>query len=224
MIDVVVVDDDFMVARIHTGFVARTAGFTVVGTVHTGADALRAIGELTPDLVLLDLYLPDMTGLDVLGQIRATYPEVDVLVVTAAREADTVRRALRGGIVHYLMKPFTYEDLRARLDHYATTHRGLATAATADQADVDRVFGLRTGGSPQPLPKGVSPETAQLVRDALRAAGGTLSAAQCAHAVGISRVSARRYLEHFVAVGSAEVALRYGAAGRPERRYGWRGE
>ncbi|MCW2612878.1 MAG: two-component system response regulator [Cryptosporangiaceae bacterium] len=223
MIDVLVVDDDFMVARIHTGFVARTPGFAVAGTVHTGADALRTIGRLAPDLVLLDLYLPDMTGLEVLRQIRETFPEVDVLVVTAAREAETVRRALRGGIVHYLMKPFTYEDLRARLEHYETTHRGLAAAATADQADVDRLFGVRPGSaSPQHLPKGVSAETAQLVSDALRAADGTLSAAQCAHVVGISRVSARRYLEHFVAVGSAEVRLRYGAAGRPERRYGWR--
>jgi response regulator of citrate/malate metabolism len=221
VIDVLVVDDDFMVARVHTGFVARTPGFAVAGTVHTGADALRAIAELAPDLVLLDLYLPDMTGLDVLRQIRETYPEVDVLVVTAAREAETVRRALRGGIVHYLMKPFGYDDLRARLEHYATTHRGLTATTTAEQADVDRVFGLRVDAAR--LPKGVSPETAQLVADALRTAEGTLSAAQCATAVGISRVSARRYLEHFVAVGSAEVRLRYGTAGRPERRYGWRG-
>ena len=113
MIEVMIVDDDFMVARIHTGFVERTPGFTVTGVAHTGAQALVEAERLQPDLVLLDVYLPDVSGLDLLGALREAAPEVDVLVISAAREADTVRRALRGGIVHYLMKPFSYDDLRA---------------------------------------------------------------------------------------------------------------
>ena len=97
MIEVLVVDDDFMVARIHTGFVERTPGFRVTGVAHTGADALAEAERLQPDLVLLDVYLPDVSGLDLLGALREAAPEVDVLVMSAAREADTVRRALRGG-------------------------------------------------------------------------------------------------------------------------------
>jgi len=219
VIEVLVVDDDFMVAKIHTGFVERTPGFTVTGVAHTGAEALREAERLRPDLVLLDVYLPDVSGLDLLGALREAAPEVDVLVISAAREADTVRRALRGGIVHYLMKPFSYDDLRVRLEHYQQAYAGLP-AEEADQADVDRVF----GGSPadRQLPKGFSAETLRLVEDALRAEEADISAAEAAAQLGISRVSARRYLEHLADGGRVEVRLRYGGVGRPERRYAWR--
>ncbi len=219
MIEVLVVDDDFMVARIHTGFVARTPGFTVTGVAHTGAQALVEAQRLQPDLVLLDVYLPDVSGLDLLGALREAAPEVDVLVISAAREADTVRRALRGGIVHYLMKPFAYDDLRVRLEHYQQAYAGLPSDE-ADQADVDRVFGVK--GSDKRLPKGFSPETLRMVEDSLRLEAADVSAAEAAGVLGISRVSARRYLEHLTETGKVEVSLRYGEVGRPERRYTWR--
>ena len=222
MIEVLVVDDDFMVARIHTGFVEQTPGFTVTGTARTGAEALEQAARLQPDLVLLDVYLPDVSGLDLLPGLREAAPEVDVLVISAAREADTVRRALRGGIVHYLMKPFSYDDLRARLEHYQQAYAAIA-GEHADQADVDRLFNLTPTATRQSLPKGFSAETLKLVEDTLRGRDGRdLSAAEAAHLLGISRVSARRYLEHLSDRGRVEVSLRYGEVGRPERRYAWR--
>ena len=115
---VLVVDDDFMVARIHTQFVERTPGFRVVGVASTGRGALDDIARLRPDLVLLDVHLPDMTGIDVLRRLRADGDDVGVLMVTAAREADTVRAAASGGAVHYLVKPFDYDDLRVRLESF----------------------------------------------------------------------------------------------------------
>jgi response regulator of citrate/malate metabolism len=219
VIEVLVVDDDFMVARIHTGFVERTPGFTVTGVAHSGAQALAEAERLQPDLVLLDVYLPDVSGLDLLGALREAAPEVDVLVISAAREADTVRRALRGGIVHYLMKPFSYDDLRVRLEHYQQAYAAMAGEQT-DQADVDRVFGV--SGTDKRLPKGFSAETLRLVEDTLRQEAADVSAAEAAGLLGISRVSARRYLEHLADTGKVEVALRYGEVGRPERRYAWR--
>jgi response regulator of citrate/malate metabolism len=222
VIEVLIVDDDFMVARIHTGFVERTPGFTVTGVAHSGAEALAEAERLQPDLVLLDVYLPDVSGLDLLTGLREAAPEVDVLVISAAREADTVRRALRGGIVHYLMKPFSYDDLRVRLEHYQQAYAGI-TGEHADQADVDRLFGV--AGADKRLPKGFSAETLKLVEDTLRnvaRGAGDLSAAEAAAELGISRVSARRYLEHLNETGKAEVTLRYGEVGRPERRYAWR--
>ena len=223
-IDVLIVDDDFMVARIHRNFVEQTPGFRVVGTASSGQEALRLVADLQPQLVLLDIYLPDVNGLDLLHPLRAAAPEADVLVISAAREADTVRRALHGGIVHYLIKPFTYEDLAGRLEHYARTLDSLAALEDqADQGVVDRVFGHEPA-SPA-LPKGLSVETLRLVRDRLRetaadAPGADISAAEMASALGMSRGSARRYLEYLVKSGRAEVRLRYGEVGRPERRYG----
>ena len=223
MIRVLVVDDDFMVARIHRGFVESVPGFTVVDVSSTGSQAVAAVRATRPDLVLLDIHLPDVNGLTLLPQLREAHPDLDAIVISAAREAETVRTALRGGIVHYLLKPFSRDDLRDSLLHYEQSYRRLDSEDTAEQQDVNRVFRHPAGPvADVRLPKKLSPETADLIEQALRAAGGDLSASECAEAVGLARVSVRRYLEHFVAVGQAEVHLRYGGVGRPERRYAWR--
>jgi response regulator of citrate/malate metabolism len=218
VITVLVVDDDFMVAKIHTRFIERTEGFEVVGTASTGAEALSSVADLAPDLVLLDVHLPDMSGLDVLATLRAVGNEAGVLMVTAERSMETVRTALHGGAMQYLVKPFEYADLAARLRQVATA-LGVLTGGEADQEVIDQVFGTSPALSPsEVLPKGLSPETAGLVL-AVLGVGRELSAAEAAEQVGLSRVSARRYLEHFVGTGAAEVRLQYGSAGRPERRY-----
>jgi response regulator of citrate/malate metabolism len=220
VIRVLVVDDDFMVARVHTGFVSRVPGFTVVGTAHTGSEALTAVEELRPDLVLLDIYLPDISGLEVLRRLREKDSPVDVLVVTAARDVSTVRGALRGGVVHYVVKPFSFDTLRAGLERYAVAVHRLSAAGAAGQADVDRVFGTLRPGEVT-LPKGLNPATAELIVSVLRDSGTDLSAAECAERAGLSRVSTRRYLEHLARTGKAEVRPRYGGTGRPEHRYRW---
>lgn len=220
MTRVLVVDDDFMVARVHTGFVQRVPGFVVVGAAHSGADAIAATERLAPDLVLLDIYLPDISGLEVLRRLREGATPVDVLAITAARDADTIRTALRGGVVHYIIKPFTFDTLRDRLERYAAALQRLTATGQAGQADVDRLFGtLRPAAAA--LPKGLSAATAELVVAVLRTSADDLSAGECAALAGLSRVSTRRYLEHLVECGKAEVRMRYGGTGRPEHRYRW---
>ncbi|MGN7134208.1 response regulator [Rhodococcoides corynebacterioides] len=220
---VLVVDDDFMVADIHRRFVDNTDGFTAVGVAHTAAAALTAVAELDPDLILLDVHLPDTSGLDVLRRLRAEKNPVGVIMITAARELDTVADALSGGAADYLIKPFEYPQLRDKLESFRMRTEALESGA-ADQNLVDSLFGsgassdARPEGRLLPLPKGLSAETGRLVLDAV-ATGAELSASECAEAVGISRVSARRYLEHYLATGAVSVRLQYGRAGRPERRY-----
>ncbi|WP_431973092.1 hypothetical protein [Micromonospora haikouensis] len=117
-----------------------------------------------------------------------------------------------------------FDELRTRLKQYAARRNSPRAAVLSDQADVDRVLSRAGAHIPtSALPRGLSPETAELVERALREHPGRLSAAECADRVGISRVSARRYLEHYSDTGRAEVSLRYGVAGRPERRYRWAG-
>ncbi|MGK5551502.1 response regulator [Actinomadura kijaniata] len=226
MIRVLVVDDDFMVAKVHGGYVERVPGFTVAGVAHTGADALRAVHDLRPDLVLLDVYLPDMDGLSVLRELRAdpATAHIDIMMITAARDVGTIRGALRGGALHYLIKPFSAAALRAQLEHFAALHprlHQLSPGAAAAQEDVDLMFGSRPRTA-RTFPKGLSEQTADLVEQALRSHPGGLSAAECAELTALSRPSARRYLEHFADTHRAEVRLRYGGTGRPERRYHWR--
>jgi response regulator of citrate/malate metabolism len=227
MIRVLVVDDDFMVAKVHGGFVERMPGFTVVGTAHSGAEAIESVQRDRPDLVLLDIYLPDMTGLTVLHRLRADpATDVDVIVISAARDVESVKQALRGGVVQYLIKPFRYQDLEDRLKVYAQRRRRLGDLAgarleEARQEDIDYLFThLGSGPVTAAMPKGITAETMELVRTALGKAGDEgLSAGECAERIGLSRASARRYLEHLVATGAAQVRSRYGSAGRPERRF-----
>jgi response regulator of citrate/malate metabolism len=218
MRDVLVVDDDFMVAEIHRRFVEQVDGFRAVGVARTGAEALSAARELRPQLILLDVYLPDMTGLEVLQRLRADGDRVGVIMITAARELDTVSGALDGGAADYLIKPFEFDQLKAKLEAFATRADALESADGVDQSMIDSLFG-GTAVTPQKevLPKGLGAETGQLVLDAVRNAG-EVSAAECAEQVGISRVSARRYLEHYLSTGALEIRLQYGV-GRPERRY-----
>ena len=218
MRDVLVVDDDFMVAEIHRRFVERVDGFRPVGVARTGAEALSAARALRPHLILLDVYLPDMTGLEVLQRLRSEGDRVGVIMITAARELDTVSGALDGGAADYLIKPFEFPQLRAKLEAFAARADALEAAGGVDQSLIDSLFGSAGATSQQEeLPKGLGPETGRLVLEAVREAG-EVSATECADRVGISRVSARRYLEHYLRAGALEIRLQYGV-GRPERRY-----
>ncbi|MCG7579936.1 response regulator [Mycolicibacterium sp. OfavD-34-C] len=218
MRDVLVVDDDFMVAEIHRRFVERVDGFRVVGVARTGREALDAVRDHKPELILLDVYLPDMTGLDVLQTLRAAGEEVGVIMITAARELDTVRGALHGGAADYLTKPFEFAQLQAKLAAYAARADALEAGSAVDQSTIDSLFGSPgTARQRDVLPKGLSAETGELVLAAARRVG-EVSAAECADIVGISRVSARRYLEHYLSAGALQLRLQYGV-GRPERRY-----
>ena len=220
-IGVLIVDDDFRVADLHAQFVARVPGFTVVGTAHTGHAAIEAARSKRPDLVLLDLYLPDEHGLSVLRRLRegeGSHP--DVIVITAARDVPSVRTAMQWGVVHYLVKPFAFRAFAERLSTYRTLWRQARRAGEVGQVDVDRLFGLmRSPTGRSLLPKGLSEPTMALVRTQFEAPDAEYSAAEIAARIGVSRATAQRYLALLVESGTLELSLRYGSAGRPEHRY-----
>jgi response regulator of citrate/malate metabolism len=230
-IRVLVVDDDFAVAGVHRAYLESMTGFSVVAEAHSARQALRAMEELRPDLVLLDIYLPDMSGLEVLQRLRARPggQDVDVIAITAAREVETVRTAMTGGVALYLIKPFSRQVFRERLEGYAAQRRELRRRAARqgtvrDQSDVDRLLSApRPARSSEDLPKGLSRHTLSIVAEALRDTQGDLSAGEAAARCGLSRVSSRRYLEQLTAMGLAEIRPRYGTAGRPENGYIWSG-
>lgn len=219
MIRVLVVEDDFRVAQVHSAFTDRVPGFVVVGSARTAAEASAMIAELGPDLVLLDTYLPDRSGLALLAEIS-----VDTIMLTAASDAAAVRAAINAGALNYLVKPFTAEQLGERLLAYARFHNQLSPAGRAlTQEEIDRAIRTLHDGDHPHAPKGQSPVTAKLVSDALRAADGPCSAAEIATALGIARATAQRYLAALAQEGTATMSLRYGLTGRPEHQYGWKG-
>lgn len=219
MIRVLVVEDDFRVARLHADLVGAVEGMEVVGVAHTGADALALAATELPDLVLLDEYLPDERGSDLLGQLDAA-----VILITAENDAAVIRRAVARGALNVVLKPFAPGVLLQRLAAFGRFWDTLGSGQ-ADQRAVDRALAvLREGDSPAgAMPKGRSAVTADAVRDALQRADEPLTAQEVAESTGVSRATAQRYLADLVTAGRVDLGLRYGSTGRPEHRYTWRG-
>ncbi|QES44283.1 two-component system response regulator [Streptomyces venezuelae] len=221
MIEVLVVDDDTRVADVNAAYVEKIPGFRVAAKAHNAAEALRLVEDVPVDLVLLDHYLPDETGLSVVRSLRERGHQTDVIMVTAARDVATVQAAMRHGALQYLVKPFSYAGLRAKLDAYAALRRTLDSGGEAEQAEVDRMFSALSSTPAPELPKGHSPTTAELVRRALMAAEGPLSAQELADRTRLSRQTAQRYLKLLERTGRVRLSLKYGDTGRPEHRYEW---
>lgn len=223
MIRTLLVDDDALTLELHRDYLARLDGFTVSGECSGARAAVSAVlerqGTDAIDLVLLDITMPDGSGIDVLRALRARSASVDVIAITGVRDAETVRQMAALGVFQYLVKPFPFAVFKERMEQYRA-HRDQAstTAGEATQAEIDALLGRATGTIA--LPKGLSAASLERVTTALRAQG-PLSASEAAEHLGMSRVAVRRYLEHLAAEGVLRRSARYGARGRPETEYGW---
>ncbi len=218
-IRVLVVEDDPVVADAHCMYVNRVHGFQAVAKAHSGAQARRVLDRTPVDLLLLDLYLPDGHGLQLARSLRAAGHQADVIAVTSARDLAVVREGVSLGVVQYVLKPFTFGTLRDRLVRYAEFRTAAGEASGQDE--VDRALAALRAPQPAALPKGLSAPTLDRVISTLRAAPEGLSAAAAAETAGLSRITARRYLEHLVESGRALRAPQYGQVGRPELHYRW---
>jgi response regulator of citrate/malate metabolism len=222
MIRTLVVEDDALVAEVHASYVERVPGFALAGVAHRATEALELLGSRPVDLVLLDFHLPDVKGLDMLRILRAqSSAPVDVIAVTAARDPESIRIAIAHGVTQYLVKPFAFATFADKLERYARYRARVADAAEPDQAEVDALLGTLRGSSARTLPKGLNARTLDHVRSALRDADEPLTASEVAGRCGLSRVTARRYLEHLAVEGLVELSMRYGGTGRPEHLYAW---
>ena len=224
-IGVLVVEDEPVAADAHRAYVERVPGFVVCGVANHGAGAIRMLGDPSSavDLVLLDMHLPDLHGLEVVRAMRTAGHRADVMAVTSARDLEVVRASVSQGVVQYLLKPFSFAALRGKLERYATYRQQFAGDVASGQQEVDRVLATLRGNDSTSLPKGMSPDSLDSVVAVLRPSQASLSATEVALALGASRVTARRYLEHLADSGLAVRRSRYGGAGRPEVEYRWVG-
>jgi two-component system CitB family response regulator len=219
LIKTLVVDDDFRVAGIHAARVARVEGFECVGQVHSAAAAREAIARLTPDLLLLDVHLPDEDGISLLRSLQAAGTEVDCIIITAAQDLATVKSAMSSGAVYYLVKPFSFDRLRTQLESYQKWRHELESASAANQATVDSLYNARSAGARAAVPGPRLQPTMQKALDAVRAAAGPVSAAEIADHLGISRPTAQRYLSALERKDLLTLDLKYGSTGRPLNSY-----
>ncbi len=215
---VLLVEDDQRVARVNRDLLERDPGVHVVGSAASCAQGDALARALAPDLILLDVHLPDGSGLGLLHHWRAAGILTDVALITAADDESSVRLALAHGAFDYLIKPFT----GARLAELVARHRArrpvMEGGPRLDQAELDRLLGVTPSAS-ESLPRGIDPHTLERVAAALREAGASVSAEDLGERVGLSRVTAWRYLEHLVRVGEASLDHAYGQSGRPAKLY-----
>ncbi len=221
-IRVVIIEDDPRISELHRRFTVKIPGFEVVGIANTIADAEEITRVLAPDLVLLDLFFPEGNGLDLLRRLRAGALTIDVILITAAREMSTLKEALQAGVFDYIVKPVYFPRFQESMEKYRDYNAGIHSGGTLDQGVVDRL--LRPNPAKhidQPeTPKGIDPLTLRKVRRAFADnPEKTVSAEELAEELGVSRTTARRYLEHLVSEGFLDADLLYGVVGRPERRY-----
>jgi len=231
-IRVLVVEDEPIAAAAHAAYIGRLDGFTLAGSAPDGQSALRLMSELSAagqpvELVLLDMNLPDLHGLDIARRMRASGLFADIIAITAVRELNIVRSAVATGVVQYLIKPFTYATFADKLGSYRLFREQLASpgpggaGAGASQSDVDQAFASLRAPSELPLPKGLSGSTLESVQDFMKLQSGAVSASEVMEALGMSRVTARRYLEYLADAGTVSRTARYGAPGRRENEYRW---
>jgi response regulator of citrate/malate metabolism len=218
---VVIVDDDFMIVRLHSQYISAQPGFRVVGTATNAADTLSCIQETAPDLMILDVYLPDTSGIEVLNALRAKKIACDVILITAAKELDVVEEAFRLGVVDYLVKPFPIERLGISLRKYAQFRTQLSSSSEIDQDVVDELRNLRNiSTAKRPFTEsGIDFRTLERIKACLLGSQTPCSAEDVAAMAGLSRSTARVYLDHLVEQGMAREELLYGNVGRPRRLF-----
>lgn len=218
-IDVVIVEDDPMVVEVNRGFVSAVPGFRVAGVARTGREAVNMVKELMPDLVLLDIYLPDMDGVASLQEMRRLDLPTDVIVVTAAQDAKTIQNVFRYGAIDYIIKPFKFLRLKAALNSYETLHNRFKRQTQMNQAEVDSLSKSRGQQFEEDIPKRLNELTLKQIYLYLLKEGKALSAEEVAEGIGLARVTARRYLDFLEKSGKVMLGMQYGSVGRPVNRY-----
>ncbi|MBY0121749.1 response regulator [Bacillus sp. S/N-304-OC-R1] len=216
-ISVFIVEDEPIVLEVNKGFLEKMDGFSLIGQATTGKDALEQIKELKPKLILLDMFLPDISGLDILVDLRSERIPSDIIMITAARDAGTIQEVMRLGAVDYLVKPFRFERFQKSLQEYRKMLKKIESLQTLVQADIDEWLGNLE--DEDDLPKGFNDITMKQILLGLGSTEEPITAEQLGQTLGMARVTVRKYLDFLAGKDKVHIELQYGNVGRPTKYY-----
>ncbi|WP_339258895.1 response regulator [Lysinibacillus sp. FSL K6-3209] len=227
-INVLLIEDDPMVREVNRQFIEKVARFEVIGQASNGVEGIEKICSLQPDLVFMDIFMPEQDGLTSLRKIRELKIPVDVITVTAANDMETVKQVLHLGVFDYIMKPFSFERVQGTLENYKRFKQQMQTEREFTQGELDQLFHYHNEQekrelaneekSEKTLPKGFNRATLEKVVHYLQSVDGA-SAEDVASGVGIARVTARRYLDYLEKQQEITMDVHYGGIGRPINYY-----
>ena len=213
MFETVIVEDNPMISLLNRKFVEEDDRFRVAGEFSRGADALRWLLVHPADLLILDVYMPVMTGTELLRELRMHGSAISVVMVTAAHDTQTLDELLKLGIVDYLVKPFTARRFHQALETFCRNAETLAGQKRINQDEIDRL--LYSSPADAGVPKGLQERTADRVRENLERSGGEKTCEELAAESGLSAVTVRRYLNYLLENGEAGSRVNYDTGGRP---------
>ncbi|UOQ92397.1 response regulator [Halobacillus shinanisalinarum] len=222
MFRVVIAEDDFRVAQIHEEFLAKEKKMQLVGKASNAKETLQLLEEHSVDLLLLDVYMPDELGTELLHKIRERHPRVDMIMITAATDKAFLEKAINYGVQDYLIKPVTIQQFQESLARYQKKKNMLQSTEEVNQDILEQVFGSGSGQKEQDvpsLPTGIDFRTLEKIKTILMRENDGITSEKAGERIGASRTTARRYLEYLVGINEASVEQVYGIVGRPERRY-----
>lgn len=216
---VLIVDDDPMVAMINEQYVCKNKQFKVVGSCRNGQDALNFLEKNPADLVIMDVYMPDMDGVETLKNIRQKKIQTEVIMVTAANDVATLEDTMHLGVIDFLIKPFAYERFQIALEKFISNRNAFRESPVLNQSSVDSIITNAQKVSGKEYPKGIQEKTLGLIRDYFEKNSGWLSGEIIAENVGLSSVTIRRYMNFLVGSGEVEESINYETGGRPSMLY-----
>ena len=225
MIRTIIVEDDLMVAAIDKKYAEHTRNIHVAATFHNGSDAWAFIQENPVDLIILDLYMPGLSGLELLQKIRQSGIHTDVIMITAANDSVSIATALELGILDYLVKPFEYERFAAAIEKYILKHRMMQNNLSFNQKDIDELFEMhrqhhQSQGDEINIAKGLQKKTLTKILDTLKQHDGEyISSEALSEETSLSKVTIRRYMNYLISEEAAESTIDYSTGGRPSILY-----
>ncbi|MDN4075121.1 response regulator [Fictibacillus terranigra] len=222
MIKAVIAEDDFRIADIHEKFLRKFDEIEVVGKALTGQQTLQLLKSSEPDLLLLDVYLPDMLGSELLPLIRDQFAKLSIIMITAATDKDFLEKALGYGVENYLIKPVSQERFEEIIQSFIKKHALLSSNEQVDQNLIDLIFDKKKNELNKKgtgFPKGIDEITLGKVKAVLQEKRDGLSAEEVGSEIGASRITARRYLEFLSSINQSKAEVVYGIVGRPEKKY-----
>ncbi|MEH6941321.1 response regulator [Bacillus sp. JJ722] len=222
-ITVLLIEDDPMVREVNRQFIEKVKGYTVIGFASNGVEGIAQIEALKPDLVFMDIFMPEQDGLLTIQKIREKKLQVDVITVTAANDMKTVQHILQFGVFDYIMKPFSFERIKQSLDSYVSYRQQMRNKVEITQNELDQILHFKKVDSKvnetEYLPKGLNPTTLDKIVDYISSQTDPISAEQVSKGVGLARVTARRYLDYLEKQNKVEIVIQYGGVGRPINQY-----
>ncbi|CAM3395034.1 two-component system response regulator DctR [Aeromicrobium ponti] len=219
-IRVLLIEDDPMVQEVNKEFITSVEGFKIIAVAGNGEEGISLVKKLNPDLVILDIFMPKKDGIQTLQEFRKQKLDSDVIVVSAAKEKETIKLMLQNGARDYIIKPFKLNRIQQALEKYRHYREGLKESGTISQEQLDAlIYARQANKSENDLPKGLNEFTLSEITAFMQKQDEPRSAEEVANSIGIARVTARRYLDYLEKRGAIRLDVQYGGVGRPVNRY-----